>query len=65
MKISGSTMNIIKGVHICLAVALIMLIIPSLILASVIEYDEESEEENECREENEDDFLCNQTGRET
>ena len=52
-------MNIVKSAYISLAVALIMLGTPSLVSASVIEYGEESEEEIECREENEDDFLCN------
>jgi hypothetical protein len=36
-----------------------MIGIPSLGFSSVIEYGEESEEEKECKEENEDDFLCN------
>ena len=52
-------MNIIKSVYISLAVALMLLGVPSsLALATIVDYDDEPEEQEQCEERSDYDFLC-------
>ena len=55
-------MNIIKSVYISLAVALIILGVPSsLAFATTVDYDDEPEVQEQCEEESDYDFLCSGT----
>jgi hypothetical protein len=53
-------MNIVKSMYISLAVALIILGVPSsLAFASIVDYNDETEQEEQCKEESDYDHLCN------
>jgi hypothetical protein len=56
-------MNIVKVVHISLLVVLMLLGVPSsLAIASVVDYEDEPERQEECEEESDYDFLCSGSG---
>ena len=56
-------MNIIKSVYISLAVALMILGVPSsLAFATTVDYDDEPEIQEECEERSDYDFLCSGSG---